>query len=237
MQLVKGVDARVYPVGRLDADSAGLLILSNDGDFTKQLTHPSYQVPKTYRAVVRGRVLAATIAQLARGITLEDGLTAPAQLESVDYDSANNASIIDITIREGRNRQIRRMFLAVHHPVLALTRTAIGPLKLRGLPPGKWRKLHSAEINQLLEIAKTNFEKARPSPKTPPQPEAPIRNVPASRRKPSESKNARRGGSIPPATNEAREAALELNRKLREGGVAGRRDAVSGRRPRRPRAS
>src|SRR5436190_6666418 len=103
MQLLKGVATRVYPVGRLDADSAGLLILTNDGDFTKLLTHPSHEVPKTYRAVVRGKVLPKTLAQLSAGIELEDGKTSPAQAQFVDFDTANNASIVDMTIHEGRN--------------------------------------------------------------------------------------------------------------------------------------
>src|SRR5579863_2934754 len=105
MDLVQGVPARVYPVGRLDADSAGLLLLTNDGAFTQTLTHPSHQVPKTYRAVVRGKVPAWAAADLKKGILLDDGMTAPAQVAWVEYDERNNASIIDLTLHEGRNRQ------------------------------------------------------------------------------------------------------------------------------------
>src|SRR5260221_1334617 len=145
MELVKGVAERIYPVGRLDADSAGLLLMSNDGEFTLRLTHPSHQVPKTYRAVVRGEVSEWAAADLRRGIVLEDGMTAPAKLEWIDYDAQNNASIIDVTIHEGRNRQVRRMFEAIGYPVLALTRMQIGPIKLKGIAPGTWRRLHPSE--------------------------------------------------------------------------------------------
>jgi pseudouridine synthase len=155
MDLVKGVPERIYPVGRLDADSAGLLILSNDGEFTERLTHPSHQVQKTYRAVVRGFVSEFAAADLRKGILLDDGMTAPAVVEWVDYDEANNASIIDITIHEGRNRQVRRMFDVVGYPVLALTRIQIGPIKLSGIAPGAWRRLRPAEVTALLSQADT----------------------------------------------------------------------------------
>jgi pseudouridine synthase len=151
MDLVKGVDTRIYPVGRLDADSAGLLLLTNDGAFTQTLTHPSHQVPKTYRVVARGEVPEWAGADLRKGILLDDGMTAPAEVEWIDYDEANNASIIDVTIHEGRNRQVRRMFDAIGYPVLALTRTRIGPVILKGLAPGTWRKLHPAEVQALVK--------------------------------------------------------------------------------------
>lgn len=155
MDLVQGMAGRIYPVGRLDADSAGLLLLTNDGDFTQTLTHPSHQVPRTYRAVVRGMVPEWAGADLSKGIVLEDGMTAPAEVMWVDYDEQNNASIIDITIHEGRNRQVRRMFDAIGYPVLALTRMRIGPIELKGLAPGTWRKLHPSEVRALLETADT----------------------------------------------------------------------------------
>lgn len=153
MDLVKGVATRIYPVGRLDADSAGLLLLTNDGAFTQTLTHPSHQVPKTYRVVARGMVPEWAGADLRKGVILEDGMTAPAEVEWVDYDEENNASIIDVTIHEGRNRQVRRMFDAIGYPVLALTRTRIGPVALKGIAPGTWRKLHPNEVQGLLGAA------------------------------------------------------------------------------------
>ena len=212
MHLLRDVNARVYPVGRLDADSAGLLILTNDGEFTKLLTHPSHQIKKTYRAVVRGKVLRETLAKLAAGIELEDGKTAPADAQFIDYDSANNASIIDLTIHEGKNRQVRRMMLSVHHPVLALTRTQIGPIHLRGLPPGKWRKLHPAEVKQLKEMAESATAERK-------RPEAPVKSTgaagggaPGARAR----KPVRPVQTIPPETNAARLAAAELSRRLRQ---------------------
>jgi len=153
MDLVRGVPQRIYPVGRLDADSAGLLLMTNDGAFTERLTHPRHQVPKTYRAVVRGEVPAWAAVDLRKGVLLEDGMTAPAQVEFVDYDPRHNVTVIDITIHEGRNRQVRRMFEAVGFPVLALTRTQVGPIPLKGLAPGTWRKLRPAEVEALLAAA------------------------------------------------------------------------------------
>lgn len=149
MELVRGLPQRVYPVGRLDADSAGLLLLTNDGELAELLTHPSHQVPKTYRAVVRGKVSEWAVTDLRQGILLEEGITAPAEVEWVDYDAKNNATILDITIHEGRKRQVRRMLEAVGYPVLALTRTRIGPLLLKGLAPGTWRKLRPAEVEAM----------------------------------------------------------------------------------------
>lgn len=149
MELVKGAPGRLYPVGRLDVDSAGLLLLTNDGELTELLTHPSHQVPKTYRAVVRAEVTSFTATDLRHGIMLEDGMTAPAEVEIVEYQRYHNITILDITIHEGRNRQIRRMMDAVGHPVLALTRTRIGALSLKGLAPGTWRNLHSSELKKL----------------------------------------------------------------------------------------
>lgn len=153
MDLIQGVSQRVYPVGRLDADSAGLLLFTNDGAFTERLTHPKHQVPKTYRTVVRGEVPAWAAADLRKGILLDDGMTAPAEVEWIDFDEKNNASIIDITIHEGRNRQVRRMFDAIGFPVLALTRMRIGPVQLKGIAPGTWRKLHPSEVKALLASA------------------------------------------------------------------------------------
>lgn len=153
MELVRGVPERIYPVGRLDADSAGLLLLTNDGDFAERMTHPSHQIEKTYRAVVRGEVSEFAAADLRMGIMLEDGMTAPAKVEWVDYDPDHNVTVVDITIHEGRNRQVRRMFDAVGYPVVALTRLRIGPVELSGLAPGTWRKLHGWEVEALLAAA------------------------------------------------------------------------------------
>ena len=153
MELLKGVPERVVSVGRLDADSAGLLIFTNDGELTQALTHPSHEVPRTYRAVVDGEVDGFAAADLRQGIMLEEGMTRPAQVEWVDYDEQRDVTVVDITITEGRNRQVRRMFEVVGHRVLALTRIAIGSIQLTGLAPGTWRKLRADEIEALRTLA------------------------------------------------------------------------------------
>lgn len=135
---------RLYPVGRLDADSSGLILLTNDGELANRLTHPRYQVPKTYRARLAGPPPdRGAIARLREGVELEDGPTAPARVRRL------GPSELEITIREGRNRQVRRMCEAVGHPVLELRRVAFGPLRLGGLPPGASRRLSAGEVEWL----------------------------------------------------------------------------------------
>lgn len=160
LDLVRQIDARVYPVGRLDADSSGLLLLTNDGDFANKMTHPRYHIPKTYRVRVRGFVDRAAAKKLSDGIELEDGLTLPADLQFVDYDAGTQCTIIDITLYEGRNRQVRRMLDAIEHPVRSLARISFGSIHLGDLNPGTWRKLRPAEVAALLEQAKP-----QPTPK------------------------------------------------------------------------
>jgi len=156
MDLVKGAPGRIYPVGRLDADSAGLLLMTNDGAFTEMLTHPSHEVEKTYRVLARGEVPEYAASDLRAGIMLDDTTpTSPAKVEWVDYDRNNNVTICDVTIHEGRNRQVRRMFEAIGFPVVALTRIRIGPIELKGLAPGSWRKLHPTEVKALMEAGST----------------------------------------------------------------------------------
>ena len=139
--------ARVWPAGRLDVDSEGALLLTNDGELSHRLTHPSFEVPKTYVAKVGGSVGQRALRTLARGVELEDGPTAPARVTPLER--GGGATLVEITITEGRNRQVRRMFDAVGHRVLGLVRTAIGPLKLGHLKPGSVRKLSPAEVREL----------------------------------------------------------------------------------------
>lgn len=139
--------ARVWPAGRLDIDSEGALILTNDGELSHRLTHPSFEVPKTYVVKVGGSVSERSIRALARGVELEDGRTRPAKVTPLDR--SGGSTLVEITITEGRNRQVRRMFDAVGHRVLGLVRTAIGPLKLGHLKPGSVRKLSPAEVRSL----------------------------------------------------------------------------------------
>ena len=145
-----GIKERVYPVGRLDYDTEGLLLLTNDGEFANKLTHPSYKVPKTYLATVRGVPHGTLLEKLAAGIELEDGMTAPAEVEYYDVDTDNNVATISITIYEGRNRQVRRMFDAINHKVIRLKRVKYGDLTLEKLGRGKYRHLTEQEVKDLL---------------------------------------------------------------------------------------
>lgn len=154
MDLLRGVPERVYPVGRLDAETAGLLLLTNDGDLTNQLLHPSHAVPRTYRAVVRGLIDEFALTDLRKGVALEDGLTAPAEVELIERDERRRVSVVELTLHEGRKRQVRRMLDMVGYPVLALTRTRFGPITLEGLAPGTWRKLRPHEVEALRAAAR-----------------------------------------------------------------------------------
>ncbi len=136
-------DPRVFPVGRLDAQTEGLLLLTNDGDLAHRLTHPSFGVDKEYLAEVEGRPSPAAVRRLREGVVLEDGRTAPARAVLVE------ASVLRITIHEGRNRQVRRMCEAVGYPVARLVRTRIGPLVDRSLTPGSHRTLVAEEMRAL----------------------------------------------------------------------------------------
>ena len=138
---------RVYPVGRLDADSEGLIILTNDGDLTHRLTHPSFGVPKEYLVHVEGIPQRSALRSLREGIQLEDGMTAPAQVSMPDQ------GLLKITIHEGRNRQVRRMCAAIGHPVVRLVRVRIGPITDSSLTAGSWRELTNEEVRSLYQAA------------------------------------------------------------------------------------
>jgi 23S rRNA pseudouridine2605 synthase len=136
-------EPRVHPVGRLDADSEGLLLLTNDGDLTFHLTHPRFGVEKEYLVMVEGAPKRGALRQLRQGVVLEDGPTAPARVAQVGPHG------LRVTIHEGRNRQVRRMCDAVGHPVRRLVRTRIGPVRMGKLAPGEWRHLTTAEVRAL----------------------------------------------------------------------------------------
>jgi len=142
-------EPRVFPVGRLDADTEGLLILTNDGELAHRLTHPSFGVEKEYMAEVQGTPSRASVRRLRDGVELDDGVTAAARVALVA------PNVLRIVIHEGRNRQVRRMCDAVGHPVVRLVRTRIGPVTDRRLPPGKWRSLTSDELRELEKAAAT----------------------------------------------------------------------------------
>ncbi|HEX2264647.1 MAG TPA: pseudouridine synthase [Solirubrobacterales bacterium] len=146
VELVK-TQARLYPVGRLDADSTGLLLLTNDGELANRLTHPRYEVPKTYRARLRAPLADRDLEHLRRGVELEDGPTAPAQVRRLDDRE------IEVVLREGRNRQVRRMLEAVGNRVVALRRVRFGPLGLGELKEGAARRLSEEEVVKLREAA------------------------------------------------------------------------------------
>ncbi|HEX2086601.1 MAG TPA: pseudouridine synthase [Solirubrobacteraceae bacterium] len=144
VDLVDAGGARLYPVGRLDADSTGLILLTNDGALANALTHPRYEVPKTYRVrVARAPVSDRAMRRLREGVQLEDGMTAPARVRRDGQD------VLEITIHEGRNRQVKRMCEAVGHRVVSLERIAFGPLRLGDLPPGRARRLTGSELARL----------------------------------------------------------------------------------------
>jgi 23S rRNA pseudouridine2605 synthase len=140
-------DVRVWPVGRLDIDSEGALLLTNDGALTFRLTHPRFEVPKTYLVEARGAIGRAALRALARGVELSDGPTRPAEVRLEGMH--RGTSLVEITLFEGRNRQVRRMFAAVDHPVSRLVRVRIGPLMLGRLRPGTYRRLAPEEVKAL----------------------------------------------------------------------------------------
>jgi 23S rRNA pseudouridine2605 synthase len=146
VELVPGRE-RLYPVGRLDADTTGLILLTNDGELAHRLTHPSFEVPRTYRArVAFGPVKETALNALRAGVELDDGPTAPARVRKLGNDH------IELTIHEGRKRQVRRMCEAIGHPVKSLERVAFGPLRLGGLEPGEHRRLSPSELERLRPV-------------------------------------------------------------------------------------
>jgi 23S rRNA pseudouridine2605 synthase len=149
--LVPEARTRLYPVGRLDADTTGLILLTNDGELANHLMHPRYEVPRTYRAkVANAPVGEGALRALREGVDLDDGRTAPAQVRRLRPD------VLELTIREGRKRQVRRMCEAVGHPVVALRRVAFGPLGLGDLPVGRHRRLTAAEVERLRAASRTS---------------------------------------------------------------------------------
>ena len=169
MELVKSVNTFLYPVGRLDVDTSGLLILTNDGEFTKLMSHPSHEIEKTYVAVVRGRITATDLTALERGIELEDGVTAPARTRLVQASQQNVTSTVEIAIHEGRKRQVRRMFAVVGHRVEKLMRTHIGNVDAKGLREGEFRRLTKREISELKKMAVPGGAKSKRTGSSNPQ--------------------------------------------------------------------
>ncbi len=145
---------RIFPIGRLDFDTTGVLLLTNDGDFNNALIHPRFHVEKEYRVKIAGLIRKETSATLCRGIELDGVKTAPAKIRDVRYDEDKTSTHLTIVIHEGKYHQIKRMFEAVGHPVLKLRRERFGTVTCEGLKPGGWRKLKPHEIKQLWNLSK-----------------------------------------------------------------------------------
>ncbi len=155
-ELVEDAPERVYPIGRLDKDSEGLLLMTNDGEFANLIMHPSHHVNKTYRVTVRPSVSDEQLITLSSGVEIDGRMTAPAVVHVLDKEPGR--VVLQITIHEGRNRQIRKMCEAVGLEVARLKRTTVGPLKLGMLQPGEWRELKPAEVGMLRNAVKTAEE-------------------------------------------------------------------------------
>src|SRR5262249_21658711 len=162
---LRGISVRVFPVGRLDFDSEGLMLLTNHGDLAQTLLHPRYHVPKTYLIKIKQVLTDEQIRQLEQGVQLDDGMTGPAKVKKVKLNSW-----LEITIREGRQHQVKRMLEAVGHPVLKLTRIRMGPLSLGDLGPGEFRYLTDREANALRELAEQKQASAEDAEKQVPRP-------------------------------------------------------------------
>jgi 23S rRNA pseudouridine2605 synthase len=163
LDLVPGT-TRVFPVGRLDRDTEGLLILTNDGELAQLLTHPTHGVEKEYLAEVDGVPAPADLRRLRDGVDLDDGPTRPARVRLVQEASDRSSALVEITVKEGRKRMVRRMCSAVGHPVRRLVRTRIGPLTDRRLVPGEWRSLTAGEVRALYTTAIGGAEEPATAP-------------------------------------------------------------------------
>ena len=166
IDLLRGIGEYVYPVGRLDFDSEGLLLLTNDGDLAARLTHPRHALPRVYEARVLGVPDAHDLDRLAKGVTVEGRRTTPAEVQldrrSIRSGAARQATLT-VTIREGRNRQVRNMCEAIGHPVIALRRIAIGPIRDAKLKPGQWRELTADEVQRLRSAAARVHTRSAPT--------------------------------------------------------------------------
>ena len=151
IDLMRDVRQRVFSVGRLDAESSGLLLMTNDGELAERLAHPRYGVPKTYRAHVAGTVTEEDLAKLRRGVWLAEGKARVSQARIIHR--GGRFSVVEVTLREGRNREVRRIFARLGHNVRTLVRIRIGPLSLRGLPVGAYRPLTPAELKAIREVS------------------------------------------------------------------------------------
>lgn len=151
LDLIKGVKTRLVPVGRLDMYTSGALILTNDGDFVYQVTHPKHEIEKTYVATIKGEITSIEVKQLQQGVKIEEYTTKPAKVKILKIDKEKDISRIEITIHEGKNRQVRKMCEAIGKRVMALHRSKIGSLNVKDLKIGNWRYLKQEEVKNILE--------------------------------------------------------------------------------------
>ncbi len=151
MDLMKNIPERIYPVGRLDLHTSGLLIMTNDGGLARNLTHPSSEIGKVYRVRIAGEISKRDLTRLRTGVDIGDYVTAPARVDLITWN--RHSSVLEIEIHEGKNRQVRRMFGAVGHPVEELERISVGSLSLGKLSPGKYRRLNPGEVRRLMNEA------------------------------------------------------------------------------------
>ena len=156
-ELIKDVPVRVFPVGRLDYNTEGLLLLTNDGELANRVLHPRYKLPKVYLALVKGRVSKNTLRKMKQGTELEDGFARPDDVRIVRYEGEN--TLLEIVFHEGRKHIVKRFLASFGHPVLRLKRIALGPIKLGKLPPGKWRDLSERELRQLFSAVGLKYSK------------------------------------------------------------------------------
>lgn len=150
-ELVRDINLRLYPVGRLDFDTEGILLMTNDGDFTNLMIHPRYEIKKKYEALVKGNTELSSLQQLENGILLEDGITAPARVRIINSGRKN--TLLELEIHEGRKRQVKRMCAAIGHSVISLKRTSFAFLNLENVPVGQYRQLTPAEVERLRKLA------------------------------------------------------------------------------------
>ncbi|MCG3137854.1 MAG: Ribosomal large subunit pseudouridine synthase B [Phycisphaerae bacterium] len=188
IDLLTGVHERVYPVGRLDSDSTGLVLLTNDGALAERLTHPRYGVEKIYHVQIKGRLSAQDLERLKKGVWLADGRSGPVRV-TIRHQN-DRQSVLEVHIREGRNRQVRRMLLALGHEVRSLKRIKLGTLSLRGLGLGKFRPLTSTEVQALSRLSQQSSAAprraagSRSTTSRPPRARQPSSARPTARRRP-----------------------------------------------------
>lgn len=149
VELIEGIEQRIYPVGRLDWDTTGVLLLTNDGELSYKLTHPSFEFPKTYVVKAKGHMRKKDATILAKGIKLDGEMTAPAKVNILSYDKVSDTTMARITLHEGKNHQVKNMFKEIGFPVEKLTREKFGFLTTEGLQSGEWRFLTTHEVKQL----------------------------------------------------------------------------------------